>query len=69
MTQPVRTNWSSLSPAGFAWRLVGGLDHAEGDSFPHIWGGVDYGLPLPISNSSAWVYAVTNELTSRVSAL
>ena len=42
---------------GFAWRLVSGVDHAEGDSFPHIWGGVDYGLPLPISNSSVWVYA------------
>ena len=42
---------------GFAWRFIGGADHADGDTFPHIWGGVDYGLPLPISNSSMWVYA------------
>ena len=42
---------------GLAWRVIGGADHAEGDTFPHIWGGVDYGVPLPISNSSAWLYA------------
>jgi hypothetical protein len=42
---------------GLAWRLAGGADHADGDSFPHIWGGIDYGVPLPLSNSSAWVYA------------
>ena len=42
---------------GIAWRVIGGTDHAEGDTFPHIWAGVDYGLPLPLKNSSAWVYA------------
>ncbi len=42
---------------GIAWRVIGGTDHAEGDTFPHIWAGIDYGLPLPLSNSSAWVYA------------
>lgn len=42
---------------GIAWRSIGGVDHAEGDSFPHIWAGIDYGLPLPISNSSIWAYA------------
>ena len=42
---------------GIAWRVVGGTDHAEGDTFAHIWGGIDYGLPLPLPNSSAWVYA------------
>jgi hypothetical protein len=42
---------------GIAWRVIAGDDHADGNSFPHIWGGIDYGLPLPISNSSAWVYA------------
>ena len=42
---------------GIAWRVVGGVDHADGDSFPHIWGGIDYGVPLPLANSSAWVYA------------
>ena len=42
---------------GIAWRLVSGADHAEGDTFPHLWGGIDYGVPLPLSNSSAWAYA------------
>ncbi|HET9336306.1 MAG TPA: hypothetical protein VFO12_07865, partial [Sphingomicrobium sp.] len=42
---------------GIAWRLIGGVDHAEGDSFPHVAGGIDYGVPLPLSNSSAWIYA------------
>ena len=42
---------------GIAWRAVTGIDHADGDSFPRLWGGIDYGTPLWWSNSSAWVYA------------
>ncbi|MCL6741957.1 hypothetical protein LZ518_12540 [Sphingomonas sp. RB56-2] len=42
---------------GVAWQLVGGADAADGDYYPHIWGGVDYGLPLPLANTSAWIYA------------
>jgi hypothetical protein len=42
---------------GIAWRLIGGVDHADDESYPHIAGGIDYGVPLPLSNSSAWVYA------------
>jgi hypothetical protein len=42
---------------GFAARAIAGADHAEGDTYPHIWGGIDYGLPLPMPNSSVWVYA------------
>jgi hypothetical protein len=42
---------------GIAWRVIGGTDHAQGDTFTHIWAGIDYGQPLPLSNSSAWVYA------------
>jgi hypothetical protein len=42
---------------GIAWRAVTGIDHADGDSFPRLWGGIDYGVPLWWSNSSAWVYA------------
>ena len=41
---------------GIAARVIAGADHAEGDTYPHIWGGVDYGLPLPWSNSSVWIY-------------
>ena len=42
---------------GIAFRTTVGLDHADGDSFPRIIGELDYGVPLPWSNSSAWVYA------------
>ena len=42
---------------GIAWRLVAGVDHALGQSYPHLTGGVDYGVPLPLANSSAWIYA------------
>ena len=42
---------------GIAWRLVGGVDHALGQNYPHLHGGVDYGVPMPWANSSAWVYA------------
>ena len=42
---------------GVAWRALGNLDVAQGEMFPKLLGGVDYGLPLPLSNSSLWVYA------------
>ena len=41
---------------GIAWRLVTGVDHADGDSFPRLWGGLDYGWALPLPNSSVWLY-------------
>jgi len=42
---------------GIAWRAVTGIDHAEGQEFPRLWGGIDYGVPLPWPNSSVWGYA------------
>ncbi|MFL6735209.1 MAG: hypothetical protein ACJ8EY_11025 [Sphingomicrobium sp.] len=42
---------------GIAARFVAGVDYAAGDAFPKISGGVDYGVPLPLANSSAWIYA------------
>jgi hypothetical protein len=42
---------------GFAWRALGDLDYAQGNAFPKLYGGIDYGLPLPLSNSSFWIYA------------
>jgi hypothetical protein len=42
---------------GIAWRSIGDIDFADGRSFPKISGGLDYGVPLPFANSSAWVYA------------
>ncbi len=42
---------------GLEWRAATSADLAEGDVFPKIYGGVDYGVPLPWDNSSAWIYA------------
>ena len=42
---------------GVAGRLIAGVDHARGEAFPHMSGGVYYGVPLPLANSSAWIYA------------
>jgi hypothetical protein len=42
---------------GLAWRSIADVDFADGNSFPKISGGLDYGVPLPWANSSAWVYA------------
>ena len=41
---------------GFAWRALADLDYAQGNAFPKLYGGVEYGVPLPWANSSAWVY-------------
>jgi hypothetical protein len=44
---------------GFQWRVLGDLDFSPDESllFPKIYGGVDYGIPLAMPNSSVWVYA------------
>ena len=44
---------------GIAWRALADLDWdmRGGEAFPKIYGGIDYGVPLPMPNSSAWVYA------------
>ncbi len=42
---------------GIAWRALTGLDYANGEAFPKIYGGIDYGFPLPFPNSSVWLYA------------
>ena len=42
---------------GVQARIVAGSDQAEGHWFPRLYGGVDYGLPLPMNNSSVWFYA------------
>jgi hypothetical protein len=42
---------------GFAWRAIAGSDFATGKVFPKISGGIDYGIPLPLGNSSVWFYA------------
>jgi hypothetical protein len=42
---------------GIAWRALGSLDFAGDNFFPKIFGGIDYGVPLPLHNSSFWIYA------------
>ncbi|HXG82078.1 MAG TPA: hypothetical protein VNJ05_09785, partial [Sphingomicrobium sp.] len=42
---------------GIAWRAIANLDYANSHAFPKIHGGIDYGVPLPMPNSSVWVYA------------
>jgi hypothetical protein len=42
---------------GFAWRAVVGSDFATDKVFPKVSGGIDYGMPLPLGNSSVWLYA------------
>ena len=42
---------------GIAWRAITNLDFAEEHFYPKIHGGIDYGVPLPFPNSSAWIYA------------
>jgi hypothetical protein len=44
---------------GLEWRALADLDF-DGDAglaFPKIYGGVNYGIPLPFPNSSVWIYA------------
>jgi hypothetical protein len=41
---------------GLEARLSGGVDAANGDQFPHLAAGLDYGMPLPWDNSSLWLY-------------
>jgi sugar lactone lactonase YvrE len=42
---------------GIAWRALADLDYAQGNAFPKLYGGIDYGIPLPLANSSIWLYA------------
>jgi hypothetical protein len=42
---------------GIAWRALADLDYADSKAFPKLYGGVDYGVPLPFPNSSLWLYA------------
>jgi hypothetical protein len=41
---------------GWGWNLNVGADNANGETFPSVRGGVDIGVPLPIPNSSVWLY-------------
>ena len=58
---------------GWRWNLALGADHANGDTFPSLRGGVDVGAPLPINNASVWLYTAAgavggNDLNSPLSS-
>ena len=42
---------------GVEARIAVGADQAEGQIYPRIYGGLSYGIPLPLPNSSFWLYA------------
>jgi hypothetical protein len=41
---------------GLRWNLAVGADHANEELFPSIRAGIDVGVPLPMNNSSLWIY-------------
>ncbi len=41
---------------GWRWNVNAGADSANGETFPHIRAGLDFGVPLPMPNSSVWLY-------------
>ena len=41
---------------GWRWHAVANVDRAAGDTLTRLHGGIDFGLPLPIKNSSLWLY-------------
>ncbi len=41
---------------GIGWHVIAGGDYAKSDFYPHIEGGFDGGIALPIKNASAWIY-------------
>lgn len=53
---------------GIEWRVLGDLDYAQGEAFPKLYGGINYGVPLPFPNSSVWVYAHAGTAAGRHSS-
>ena len=42
---------------GLEWNLAVAADHANGEVFPSARAGINVGVPLPLNNSSVWLYA------------
>jgi hypothetical protein len=42
---------------GIEGRIVASADQALGHAYPQLYGGIDFGVPLPLPNSSVWLYA------------
>jgi hypothetical protein len=41
---------------GWDWNLNAEVDNAKGDTYPSLRAGLSFGVPLPVNNSSFWVY-------------
>ena len=41
---------------GYRWNLVAAANRANGEIVPKLRGGLDFGLALPLGNSSVWLY-------------
>lgn len=41
---------------GWSWEVVSSVDRAGGNTVHRMRGGVDFGVALPIANSSIWIY-------------
>jgi hypothetical protein len=39
---------------GLAWSAVASAEHANGETIPKFWAGLDFGLPLPFNHASIW---------------
>jgi len=42
---------------GWRWRAAAYADHANGDTFPRVLGGIDFGFALPFRHASLWLYS------------
>jgi hypothetical protein len=55
---------------GWEWNLEGEVDYARQRSFPSLRAGLNFGVPLPVNNSSVWLYTAAGEVEgSRASPL
>lgn len=41
---------------GWRWNATFAADHANGETYPSLHAGIDVGAPLPLNNSSIWLY-------------
>jgi len=41
---------------GWRWNVALAADRANGETFPSAHAGIDFGVPLPLNNSSVWLY-------------
>jgi len=42
---------------GWRWKVGAYADHANGDTFPRVLGGIDFGFALPFRHASLWLYS------------